>query len=265
MKIFSIFSGNDVNKNILSLIAFFSLGFLTMGIAIAAPDTSVKKCPADVIANADVKLTKKYPHFWIKFNDPDNLDDDTYVLCKDRHLTNCITLDINPVNTPRGLIIVGTNGRNLIRGTRFNDTVCGMGGKDYIKGGNGNDVLYGNGGSDTLLGGNGEDTLYGGNGKDRLYGMDEFHENFDEPDEDDFFPEEADQLYGGNGKDYLAGGPGDDFLYGENGKDYMNGGEGLDVIDGGRGKDTCVDIDDESGQNGPGAGIDECADSDAAD
>lgn len=241
----------------------FLFNLALMHPAEAAPNNNV--CPKDVRDRADVKLTKEYPHFWVKWNDPSTPDDNEYILCKGPNLTNCIPTGMTHGNTPHGLIIIGTNRRNLIRGTGYADIICGMGGNDVIKAGPGNDVVYGNGGSDVLMGETGNDTLYGGNGKDWLYGLDEFHENFDAANEWNFHPFDNDLLDGGNGKDYLAGGPGNDTLLGGNAKDYLNGGEGLDVIDGGRGKDDCVDIDDQSGQNGPGAAIDECADSEATE
>ncbi|MGR9088804.1 MAG: calcium-binding protein [Gammaproteobacteria bacterium] len=249
---------------IVTLVTFSSCQFALIGLAEAA-NVSNNKCPADVIAKADVRLTNKYPHFRINVKSPEISDDDIYEICKDEYLTECMPTGLTPLNPARGLVIIGSGKANYIWGTRYDDTICGMGGSDYINGGNGNDVLYGNGGKDTLLGGKDDDTLYGGNGRDRLYGMDENHENYNEFDKAGFYTTDKDHLYGGNGKDYLFGGPDDDFLIGENGRDYMNGGEGLDAIDGGRGKDVCVDIDDESGQNGSGADIDECADSNAAD
>lgn len=231
----------------------------------AAPKNFAKQCPVD-INEADVVLTKSFPHFNVDVRDPNDFTDDIYLKCKDVYMTQCeaIPLSTPSLNGP-GFIIIGTNGSNYIKGTRNPDIICGLGGNDYIKAGKGNDIVYGGNGKDVLLGGKGSDTLYGGNGKDRLYGLDENHENFDYPDPDDLNTDDSDQLYGGNGKDYLAGGPDADNLYGDKGKDYLNGGEGLDTIDGGLGKDNCVDEDSQSHQDGPGANTDECAATNASD
>lgn len=222
-------------------------------------------CPKDVIARADVRLNREYPHFWVKWNDPSVADDNEFIKCKGPGLTNCISTGMTHGNTPHGLIIIGTNGQNLIRGSAYNDIICGRGGNDVIKSGAGDDTLYGDNGKDLLIGETGNDTLYGGRGGDRLYGLDEAHENFNEANEWNFHPNERDSLYGGRGNDYLAGGPGNDNLYGQNGKDKLNGGEGLDTIDGGRGKDKCFDYDGESGQSDPifaaGRAVDECGSS----
>jgi sugar lactone lactonase YvrE len=71
--------------------------------------------------------------------------------------------------------IVGTNGKDGIRGSEFadvistlggNDTVKALGGKDLICGGGKNDKLFGGTGTDKLLGQAGKDTLKGGKGRD---------------------------------------------------------------------------------------------------
>ena len=75
--------------------------------------------------------------------------------------------------------IVGTAGRDRIRGTRRadvivalggNDTVLARGGNDLVCGGAGNDRLNGGAGRDRLLGERGRDVLTGGRGRDRLLG-----------------------------------------------------------------------------------------------
>ena len=82
--------------------------------------------------------------------------------------------------------ILGTNGKDVLRGTdrvdvvaalrgddevtglASGDVVCGGLGDDRLDGGNGNDTLYGGAGDDLLLGGNGDDRLVGGLGVDDL-------------------------------------------------------------------------------------------------
>jgi hypothetical protein len=80
--------------------------------------------------------------------------------------------------------VIGTDQRDVLRGTADGDVICGLGGKDVVRG---------LGGADLLLGGPGGDRLVGRGGKDRLRG-------------------EAgpDALLGGGGRDRLAGGPGRD-------------------------------------------------------
>ena len=77
--------------------------------------------------------------------------------------------------------IVGTAGKDRIKGTNKADVIVALGGDDVVKGLGGNDVV---------CAGDGNDKVYGGAGKDRLYG-------------------EAgkDRLVGGTGKDRLVGGP----------------------------------------------------------
>ena len=66
--------------------------------------------------------------------------------------------------------IVGTKGRDILRGTAKDDVVCGLGGNDVLYGSRGNDVLRGGAGADKLLGGAGTDKLDGGLGRDVLDG-----------------------------------------------------------------------------------------------
>jgi Ca2+-binding RTX toxin-like protein len=87
---------------------------------------------------------------------------------------------------PRRCTIHGTEGDDVLGGTRRRDVVCGLGGANRIRGRGGNDVLYGDGGGDVIWAGRGADTAYGDAGDDRLRG--------------------------GKGEDVLAGGPGSDRL-----------------------------------------------------
>jgi hypothetical protein len=80
--------------------------------------------------------------------------------------------------------IVGTAGRNRLKGTKKRDVIAALGGKDVVRGLGGDDIVCGGAGNDRLIGGGGDDTLIGGKGKD--------------------------VLLGGRGKDKLRGGPGRD-------------------------------------------------------
>lgn len=95
------------------------------------------------------------------------------------------------LNLPRGIVVepplcagrfptvVGTPGKDVLRGSAFadvvlaqggNDTVKGLGGNDIVCGGPGRDMVYGGKGRDKLLGQAGKDKLFGGKGKDKLKG-----------------------------------------------------------------------------------------------
>lgn len=88
--------------------------------------------------------------------------------------------------------IVGTPGRDVLRGTNGSDVIMGLGGADVISGGTGNDIICGGAGADVLNGGNGNDQILGGFGPDDLYGC--------------------------NGNDTLIGGSGSDTLEQERGR-----------------------------------------------
>jgi hypothetical protein len=85
----------------------------------------------------------------------------------------------------RKATVVGTNGRDRLKGTKKRDVISTGRGKDTVKGRKGNDLICGGKGKDKLAGGPGKDRLRGGAGRDRLLG--------------------------GPGKDRLKGGSGKDF------------------------------------------------------
>lgn len=64
----------------------------------------------------------------------------------------------------------GTAGKDVIKGTRYDDVLHGLGGRDVLRGGKGDDVICGGPGRDRLFGGAGNDVLVGGPGKDVLKG-----------------------------------------------------------------------------------------------
>jgi uncharacterized delta-60 repeat protein len=134
-----------------------------------------------------------------------------------------------PNATPRTLrcagkaaTIVGTNGRDRLKGTSRADVIVALGGDDTISGLGGNDVICGGSGNDKITGGSGNDREYGEAGKDTLSGGDG-----------------KDKLSGGAGDDKLSGGGGKDALSGGAGKDKLSGGGGKDSLSGGSGKDSC--------------------------
>jgi Ca2+-binding RTX toxin-like protein len=84
----------------------------------------------------------------------------------------------------RRATIIGTAGRDRLRGTRRADVIVALGGNDRVVALGGNDVVCGGAGDDRLSGGAGRDALRGERGRDRLLG--------------------------GSGRDRLIGGPGRD-------------------------------------------------------
>ncbi len=67
-------------------------------------------------------------------------------------------------------VIVGTKWRDRIDGRKGNDRICGRRSADDLRGGQGNDVIYGGRGNDWIRGGKGNDTLYGNRGYDYIRG-----------------------------------------------------------------------------------------------
>ncbi|MEM0985991.1 MAG: right-handed parallel beta-helix repeat-containing protein [Pseudomonadota bacterium] len=107
----------------------------------------------------------------------------------------------------------GTEGADLVAGSRLRDVIRLGEGDDRVDGGGGNDRLLGQGGDDTITGGNGNDNLAGGAGGDLLLGG---------PGED--------RLIGGGAGDNLQGGAGADILIGGGGSDLLNGQGGNDTF-----------------------------------
>ena len=93
--------------------------------------------------------------------------------------------------------VVGTSGKDRLRGDGTVNGILGLGGADKLIGLQNRDALCGSGGKDKLIGGNGRDKLLGGGGKDLLKGG-----------------KAADKLNGGPGNDRCVpgGGPGNDKL-----------------------------------------------------
>ena len=118
--------------------------------------------------------------------------------------------------------IRGTNGSDVLRGTRRPDVICAGPGDDVISGLGGQDVVRAGPGGDRIFGGRGIDVLSGGSGSDRLNGS-----------------WRRDLLIGGIGADIVTGGSGSDSLRGGAGRDRLRGGEGPDGLRGGSDADSC--------------------------
>jgi len=65
---------------------------------------------------------------------------------------------------------IGSNNRDIIRGTSGDDVIVALGGNDLIFGNGGNDVICGGAGNDRIYGNSGNDILIGQAGSDRLNG-----------------------------------------------------------------------------------------------
>ena len=137
----------------------------------------------------------------------------------------------------------GSNGDDILKGTKKTDVLCGRGG---------NDVLIAKGGKDSLLGGGGDDTLNGGGGNDQLKGQGGTDvatfaaatgtvvvnltsgvatgQGTDKPSgvENAIGSPQADILTGDSAANDLQGGEGDDTLAGAGGDDVLDGGGGED-------------------------------------
>ena len=66
--------------------------------------------------------------------------------------------------------VVGTPGRDHLRGSVGSDVIATEGGGDHVAGGKGNDRICTGAGRDAISGGPGRDTLVGGRGADRIRG-----------------------------------------------------------------------------------------------
>jgi Ca2+-binding RTX toxin-like protein len=70
----------------------------------------------------------------------------------------------------KAMVLVETDGDDVIEGYVSDDSLAGAGGNDKLYGNGGNDALDGGVGNDRLYGGSGNDTLHGGTGNDYLEG-----------------------------------------------------------------------------------------------
>lgn len=160
---------------------------------------------------------------------------------------------IDKRNATKKVTINGSNGDDLILGSKYGDNINGKKGDDCIIAGDGDDIINAHEGNDSVYGGNGNDTIHGQDGHDNLYGGNG-----------------NDTIYGSNGNDKIYGGAGNDKLKGDNGNDDIDGGDGFDACEGGNGNDDIVnceddwnesnsnddddDDDDDHGNNGNGNG-----------
>jgi Ca2+-binding RTX toxin-like protein len=168
------------------------------------------------------------------------------------------------------LIILPTDGPDILDGTAGPDLMSGLGGDDVLKGGPGADTLDGGSGFDTAdysgslaavainLGKTSHGFASGVGGDadgDRLQGIENLVGSaFDDKLTGD---NAANVLTGNDGADHLRGAGGNDVLWGGAGADKLDGGTGADTMYGGAGDDTYT-VDDPGDQviENPGEGTD---------
>jgi Tol biopolymer transport system component len=146
--------------------------------------------------------------------------------------------------------LVGTSGRDDIKGTKRKDVIVALGGDDRIRSYTKADVICAGPGRDQVdAGDNGEgggsDLVLAGPGADRVTLGPELGRAFGEGGNDLLFGSKGgDALYGGPGNDVLRGGPNPSFntdlLYGGPGNDRLYGGTGPNELSGGPGRDVEV-------------------------
>jgi hypothetical protein len=133
---------------------------------------------------------------------------------------------------PRGYhVIEGTEGDDVIQGTRWRDCIVAYGGNDVINSLQGSDIVIAGAGDDVIDTGNGRDQVFGGEGDDII--------NLGNGRDGDVHGGPGnDVIDAGNGSDSrIYGDEGDDIIRVGNGRDRAYGGEGNDLIEGGRGSD----------------------------
>jgi Ca2+-binding RTX toxin-like protein len=116
--------------------------------------------------------------------------------------------------TERGVLIIGTNCDDKIKGTEKDEIIYTLGGVDRVFAEQGNDIIYGGLGSDRLYGEQGDDIVIAGAGENLLDGG-----------------SGSDVLSGGAGSNLLVGGDNDDELIAGIGTTVMYGGMGTNSFD----------------------------------
>jgi Ca2+-binding RTX toxin-like protein len=162
-------------------------------------------------------------------------------------------------------VLVGLGGNDDLLGFEGNDVLCGGAGHDNLVGSFGDDVHDGGGGNDLMLGYSGRDVHFGGGGpndavafwwsktgvradlgKGRSAGRDEGKDRFTGI-ETLLGSPRRDVLIGSGRSDWLYTYEGNDVLRGKGGKDMLVGSTGNDVFDGGDGRDLAQFFWDRSG------------------
>jgi Tol biopolymer transport system component len=154
-----------------------------------------------------------------------------------------------PTCDDRPVTLIGTKGRDVLRGGPRPDVILGLGGNDRINGAGSADLICGAGGRDIVNGGKRAsshgDSIFGGPGADRLTIIVGGGSVSGGPGDDRIrgsnTNDSGDTLRGGPGHDVILGlnnaSYNDDFIYGGSGPDSLFGGRGPDVMAGGPGND----------------------------
>lgn len=165
-------------------------------------------------------------------------------------------------------LIVGTNGRDHLHGTKHSDTIfLGRGGgwaragkgkdtilvgsldrhapKVRVYGGRGRDDIRTGGGNDLIKAGAGNDVVFGGFGNDRIVGG---------TGRDDLHAQNGNDIVLGKGsKDHVTASSGNDLVKGGAGRDALTGGPEDDVVHGNGGDDAIhLYLGNDRGYGGPG-------------
>ena len=132
----------------------------------------------------------------------------------------------------KGLLIIGTNCDDKIKGSDKDEIIYTLGGVDSVFANGGNDIVYGGSGYDRIYGEKGDDILIAGAGENLLDGG-----------------PGSDVLTGGIGSNLLVGGDGSDDLIAGSGTTVMYGGTGSNSFDCGaqQGKTIVLDYDPNEG------------------
>jgi len=155
-----------------------------------------------------------------------------------------------PTCSGRIATVIGTPGKETLKGTKSKDVIVALGGDDRIKTFTRADVICAGPGDDVVdAGDNGEgggsDLVLAGPGNDKVILGPELGRAFGEGGADVLLGSKGgDSLHGGPGNDLLRGGPNpqfnSDFLYGGPGNDRLFGGPGPNYVRGGPGQDLEV-------------------------
>lgn len=146
-------------------------------------------------------------------------------------------------------VLVGTSGPNIIIGQSGDDSITGGPADDQIFAGDGNDTVNAGGGHDLVVGGRGRDSLAGGDGTDtvsyaeatagvtidlgRGVAVSQLSDGFDSL-------SGFENVVGSSLPDVITGDGGANALLAGGGNDTLIGGGGADILDGGSGVDTVL-------------------------
>jgi RTX calcium-binding nonapeptide repeat (4 copies) len=154
-------------------------------------------------------------------------------------------------------VIRGTQARDILVGTLFDDSIFGLGGNDriladrtvfdfvgnddFVDGGSGDDEIFTFSGEDEVISGSGNDAVQTADGDDRIeagLGNDDVQSGTDE----DIVLGQAgdDELRGGEDDDDMRGGTGSDRVIGGSDDDALRDGDGIDRLEGRTGDDTAI-------------------------